>query len=95
VLVKYDIKGQRVFSMGPTIQGVEMRNPESLAVDDADNVYILDRSLGLVYILDRKGKPLGTFSFGETVRDSFAIAVESSGALLVVDRRQKTVYRYQ
>jgi sugar lactone lactonase YvrE len=48
-----------LFAGGPAVSGEPLlRDPEGIAFDKADNVYIVDTSLGVVVKLDDKGKVL-------------------------------------
>jgi TolA-binding protein len=94
-LTKYEpIENRRVTGMGPVLSGIELRDPVCLEIDELDNLYILDRRLKGVFVLDRKGKLIARYYFPNEIREARSLAVDSSGAIYLLDRREKDVYRY-
>ena len=94
-LTKYEpVQNRRLGGYGPMISGIELRDPVCLEIDELDNLYILDRRLKGVFVLDRKGKLLARYYFANEIREARSMAVDSSGAIYLLDRREKDIYRY-
>ena len=94
-VVKYDPDGQRLVSMGPGAGASELRDPQYICVDDANNVYVLDRRLRSVIVYSHLGEYTSSFAFGESPRDPRGLAVDSTGAVYIADRRNHTVIRFK
>lgn len=49
----YDAGGRRIASLGPSLgNGIELKSPEDLAVDGAGRIYVADRKLPYLVVLD-------------------------------------------
>ena len=92
-VTKYDPDGQRLASMGPGAGASELRDPQYICVDGANNIYVLDRRLRSVIIFNHVGEYISSFAFGESPRDPRGLAVDSTGAIYIADRRNNTVIR--
>lgn len=80
----------RLTSKGPAY---EWRRPVDIAVDLFANLYVADEELG-VFVFSPRGDLLA--SFGATdARRIRAMAVESSGAVIVYDDRTETLMRFR
>jgi len=90
-VIKYSPSGKRLKAIGPRIASVELRDPSFISVDDANNLYILDRRQRSIYIINPAGELILSFQYGDLIRDARGLAVDSSGAVYVADRRQKTL----
>ena len=93
-IIKYNVEGRSVFTKGPKIGSLELRDPVALDVDSGGHVYILDRRLKSVLIFDSNGSMLSSFNFGDVVSDPRGLTVDESGALYILDRRNRTVLKY-
>lgn len=85
---------RREIGFGPVISGIELRDPVCIEIDPLDNIYILDRKLNGVLILDREGKLLARFYFPAQVGEARSLAVDDSGALYLLDRRERNILRF-
>jgi outer membrane protein assembly factor BamD (BamD/ComL family) len=93
-IVVYDPNGVRLKTIGPTVAGVELRDPKFIEVDEANNLYVLDRRNESVLVLGPDGNRLATLAFGDAVKDPRGLAVDSCGAILLADRKLRSVIRY-
>ena len=87
--------GKRLVSMGPKAGASELRDPQFMCIDDANNVYVLDRRLRSVIIYNPVGEYISSFAYGESPRDPRGLAVDSTGAVYIADRRNHTVVRFK
>lgn len=94
-LYKYDKTGRKVLELGPIIDGVELRDPVCLEVDSANNLYLYDRRLYTVFIIGLTGEVISRFELDRRFRGVTSIAIDPSGFMLVLDRGQRRVYRFQ
>jgi len=90
----YDPAGRPLRTVGPRIGGFELRDPRYIAIDEADNLYVLDRRQNSVVVVDASGQELALLAYGEAVRDPRGLVVDASGAVIVVDRRQLNAVRF-
>lgn len=94
-LYKYDKSGRKDFELGPIIDGIELRDPICLEIDQVNNIYLYDRRLNTLFIVATNGDVIGRFELDRRFRGVTSVAVDASGYLLVLDRGQRRVYRFQ
>jgi TolA-binding protein len=84
----YDETGRALRSIGPA----GLRKPSDIAVDAFRNVYVADEEGGVV-VFDPEGRPF--FTLGSDLGKATAIALDSTGAVLVYDDRADAIVRYR
>lgn len=67
------------------------KRPEGIAIDQQDNVYILDRSVGTIKKFDKDGNLLTEFG---SLQSPFGIAVDNTGTVYVTHGSEHKVYKY-
>jgi hypothetical protein len=77
------------------VDGPQIQAPTGLAVDEGSHVLVLDPKANAVFAFAADGAPLGVLPLGGSVRDARALAVDRSGALLIVDGKARRVRRFQ
>lgn len=100
-----DSDGKAVLRYGPegtlerTIIKGSWRDATAIAIDDLDNVYVLDRGEKLIDVYDGEGRKLTTlgprFPSGLALRNPRDIAVDGSGRLYVADRDQDAILMFE
>jgi len=81
--------GRPIRAIGPA----GLKHPVDVAVDAFRNLYVADEELG-VLVFSPQGQPLVTITSPE-LRKAKAVAVDSTGAVLVYDDRSERVLRYR
>ena len=98
VLVR-NADGGEVATIPLSDDAARAQSPLALAVDDAYHVYVLDGKTSDLLILSNAGRLLARLhadpDTAEAVRDPKALAVTSSGALLVYDARERVVRSFR
>jgi TolA-binding protein len=79
--------------------GYELRNPVDLAYDALGHLFVLDRGPGSIFVFDRSGALVSSFTIADKAAGSFrgatAFALDSAGRLLIYDTHTERVQIYQ